>query len=132
MSAELTPAIRDELRAQLEATRAQLAVQLRTLHVEEAEQGREDTGESRFEEVHDYGEDSADLEAIERDAGNVAVVRAQLADVDHALEKFDAGTYGLCEQCGQPIPLARLQRVPAARFDAPHQAEHEARASGGR
>jgi RNA polymerase-binding transcription factor DksA len=132
MSAELTPAIRDELRAQLEATRHQLSRQLGTLRTEEAEQGREDTGESRFEEVHDSGEDSADLEAIERDAGNVAVVRAQLADVNRALEKFDAGTYGACEQCGQPIPLARLQRVPAARFDAPHQAEYEARTSAGR
>jgi RNA polymerase-binding transcription factor DksA len=130
MSAELTPAILDDLRAQLKVTRAQLARQLHSLRAEEAEQGREDLGESRFEEVHDLGEDSADLEAIERDAGNVAVVRAQLADVNHALDKFDAGTYGLCERCGQPIPLARLQRVPAARFDAPHQAEYEARMRG--
>lgn len=127
MSAELTPTILDELRAQLQQTRTQLASQLRTLHADEEEQGREDTDESRFEEVHDLGEDSADLEALERDAGNVAVVRAQLEDVDRALEKFDAGTYGVCEQCGLPIPLARLRRVPAARFDAPHQAEYEAR-----
>jgi DnaK suppressor protein len=128
MSAELTKAVLKELRGQLEASRAQLMRQLRLLHVDEVEQGREDTSESRYEEVHDLGEDSADLEALERDAGNVAVVRAQLADVNRALDKFAAGTYGLCEQCGQPIPLARLRRVPSARFDAPHQAEYEARA----
>jgi RNA polymerase-binding transcription factor DksA len=52
--------------------------------------------------------------------------------VDRALAKFDAGTYGVCERCGQPIPLARLRRVPAARFDAPHQAEFEARTGAGR
>ena len=38
-----------------------------------------------------------------------------LTEVEHALEKFDAGTYGVCEICGAPIPDARLEAKPAAR-----------------
>jgi len=34
--------------------------------------------------------------------------------IDRALERIDAGNYGLCEQCGTPIPVARLEAVPTA------------------
>ena len=40
----------------------------------------------------------------------------QLAEVDNALGKFDKGTYGVCEICGQPIPLERLEALPQARL----------------
>jgi RNA polymerase-binding protein DksA len=42
-------------------------------------------------------------------------VRDQLAAVEHALHKFEEGTYGLCESCGQPIDPARLEALPQAR-----------------
>jgi DnaK suppressor protein len=38
-----------------------------------------------------------------------------LADVERALSKVDAGTYGLCESCGLPIAEARLEAMPTAR-----------------
>jgi RNA polymerase-binding protein DksA len=31
-----------------------------------------------------------------------------------ALERIDAGTYGICEVCGKPIPAGRLQALPYA------------------
>ncbi len=130
MHSELTPAILDELRAQLEQARARLQADLRVLHTDERTEGREDPAESRYEEVHDRGEDSATLEGLEREADTVAVIRQQLGEVEHALSKFSQGTYGLCEDCGEPIPLARLRLVPEARYDARHQAEHEARTPG--
>lgn len=37
-----------------------------------------------------------------------------LQQVDNALKKFDEGTYGICEACGQPIDPARLKAKPAA------------------
>ena len=40
--------------------------------------------------------------------------RDQLADIEHALRKFDEGTYGLCDSCGQPIDPARLEALPQA------------------
>lgn len=30
-----------------------------------------------------------------------------------ALERIDAGTYGLCERCGREIPFERLEAVPS-------------------
>ena len=41
-------------------------------------------------------------------------IREQLAEVEHALEKFQKGTYGLCDVCGQPIDPARLEALPQA------------------
>jgi DnaK suppressor protein len=41
-------------------------------------------------------------------------IREQLAEVEHALQKFQEGTYGLCDSCGQPIDPARLEALPQA------------------
>ena len=41
-------------------------------------------------------------------------VRDQLAEIEHALAKFEDGTYGLCDLCGQPIDPARLEALPQA------------------
>ncbi|TDD19150.1 TraR/DksA family transcriptional regulator [Kribbella turkmenica] len=42
-------------------------------------------------------------------------IRTQLAEIDAALGRLAAGTYGLCERCGQPIAAARLEARPTAR-----------------
>ncbi len=41
-------------------------------------------------------------------------IKDHLAEVEHALRKFDEGTYGLCDNCGQPINPARLEALPQA------------------
>jgi len=41
-------------------------------------------------------------------------IREQLAEVEHALQKLQKGTYGLCDVCGQPIDPARLEALPQA------------------
>jgi len=41
-------------------------------------------------------------------------LRDTLSEIEHALEKYEAGTYGLCDSCGQPIDLTRLQALPQA------------------
>ena len=40
--------------------------------------------------------------------------RDLLLQVERALGRLDAGTYGRCENCGNPIPKARLQAFPRA------------------
>ena len=42
--------------------------------------------------------------------------RDLLADVEHALSKYEAGKYGLCEKCGQSIDLERLEALPQAKL----------------
>src|SRR5688500_16075891 len=52
----------------------------------------------------------------ERDLALSAQARAAVEEIDHALAKIQAGTYGTCENCGQPIPKARLKALPYARL----------------
>jgi DnaK suppressor protein len=72
---------------------------------------------------HEPGDVQFDEEGGEGGTANVdreldlvlsAQARAAASEIDRALAKIDAGTYGICEQCGQPIPDARLQALPAA------------------
>ena len=48
-----------------------------------------------------------------------------VADIDQALLRIKEGTYGICARCGQPIPEARLEAIPTARYDAACQAAIE-------
>ena len=41
-------------------------------------------------------------------------LRESLKEVEHALEKYEAGTYGLCDSCGQRIEEGRLEAIPQA------------------
>jgi DnaK suppressor protein len=43
-------------------------------------------------------------------------LRDTLRDVDHALDRMEAGTYGTCERCREPIGEERLDALPAARL----------------
>ena len=56
--------------------------------------------------------------ALERELAEAGVARAReaLNDIDHALNRLDAGTYGSCEECRAAIPFERLEAIPAARF----------------
>lgn len=40
--------------------------------------------------------------------------RRMLAQIDEALRRMDAGNYGTCERCGNPIEAARLEALPYA------------------
>jgi RNA polymerase-binding protein DksA len=55
-------------------------------------------------------------EMLEREMDWTLEVNAEriLADIDQALERIDAGTYGTCVVCGDPIPEERLAAVPYA------------------
>jgi DnaK suppressor protein len=39
-------------------------------------------------------------------------IAASLREVDRARAKLSEGTYGLCDECGRPIPVERLDAVP--------------------
>ena len=63
-------------------------------------------------------EDPADLAsgASAQDLSINMLGRAQLEleEVARALERIDDRSYGLCEECRQPIPAARLEAIPTA------------------
>jgi DnaK suppressor protein len=61
-----------------------------------------------------FGE--GDTVNVERDHLTVVAsdALARVAEIDAALTRVDAGTYGTCEACGKPIPKARLEALPEA------------------
>lgn len=61
----------------------------------------------------------------ERDLSILEHIDAQLADVDRAVDRLRAGTYGACEACGRPIDEDRLRARPAARYCIDDQARME-------
>lgn len=65
---------------------------------------------------HTAAAESASTE--EREVANALAVRtaAIVDDLDHALARLDAGTYGTCEPCGAAIPFERLEAIPHARL----------------
>ncbi|WP_426403397.1 histone H1-like repetitive region-containing protein [Streptomyces sp. R-07] len=64
------------------------------------------------------GDDQADTGTKnitrEHELALAANAREMLEQSEHALERLDAGTYGLCEVCGKPIGKARMQAFPRA------------------
>ena len=49
----------------------------------------------------------------------------ELVEIDAARGRIRDGSYGLCRECEEPIPLARLRAMPTARLCLQHQAEWE-------
>ena len=98
------------LRAQLESERARLMEEMEQL------QGSGSTPDER-REGSPFGkreEEATETLELEKRLALEKRVREQLADIDHALDKFEKGTYGLCDDCGTTIDPARLEALPQA------------------
>jgi RNA polymerase-binding transcription factor DksA len=108
MSETSQQVLRDQLEEERERVREQLS---RLGHGDPAD--RDDAN-------LDFDENFADSGQVTAERGEVEALSGQLAetlqDIEDALAKFDAGTYGACESCGQAIPDARLEAMPAARL----------------
>lgn len=104
--------------------------------VEELAEVRTDLGREITERRADYDRAIAEITRLQQsggdgagddqaDAGSKTFEREQelsiannrrdlLRQMERAMERLDAGTYGRCESCAQPIPKARLQAFPSA------------------
>ena len=81
--------------------------QLRTLGQPSAER-KEGSPFGKREEGADEASELEKRLALEERLGE------SLNEVEHALQKYEAGTYGLCDSCGQTIERARLEAIPQA------------------
>lgn len=56
------------------------------------------------------------IEAVSRltEIGVGGSLETSLSRTERALAKLDEGTYGRCDRCGAPIPVARLRAMPDA------------------
>ncbi|KQV27208.1 TraR/DksA family transcriptional regulator [Massilia sp. Root335] len=81
------------------------------------EQPPQDTSELPVDEVETSPLDRATvrlLNDLSREAADHH--SAEMRQLRQALARFEDGTYGLCEECGQPIGASRLLARPEARL----------------
>ncbi|MGH9102392.1 MAG: TraR/DksA family transcriptional regulator [Acidimicrobiales bacterium] len=102
-------------RSALLAERAAYMEQAEALKAEADSLAQEaEPGDVQFDE--ESGEGGTTTVDRERDLALSAQARATVDEIDHALAKIDAGSYGLCESCRRPIVRARLAALPYARL----------------
>lgn len=93
------------LRSDLERRRRFRVEQLRILTAPLQRQAHNETGDAH-----------AAVTLALRSAATVA-----LTDIEEALERIGDNRYGVCQACGTPIPLPRLQALPMIRWCSPCQ-----------
>ena len=98
------------LRSRLESERQRLLDELKQLEasVNPAEERREGSPFGKREE------EATETLELEKRLAMESRIKGQLNGIEHALHKFEEGTYGFCDHCGQPIDPARLEALPQA------------------
>ena len=99
----MSDASHDALRKALEAKKEELSVRLEKIHAN-LRRGYEADSKERAKQL----EDNEVVDAL----GNEA--RAELAKISSALQRMEAGEYGLCVECGLEISPGRLEVYPYA------------------
>jgi len=110
----------DDARERLQAERTRVEGLVEGLKAELGTAENED-----LSELSDYDQHPADTatETFERekDLSILEQLENELAELQAALERVDAGTYGIDEETGEPIDPARLEAFPTARTNIAHR-----------
>jgi RNA polymerase-binding transcription factor DksA len=105
----------EQARKRLQDEKSRVQGLIRNLKDELGDEGEND----QLSELSDYDQHPADTasETFERekDVSILEQLEEELAELQAALERIDAGTYGIDEVTGDPIAPERLEAVPAAR-----------------
>ena len=102
----LSPEDLERFRKRLSEERA--AVELR---IQSRTQELEGTGD---QEAADQGDEAQSIFERERAIDDNDLDRELLGRIDRALARIEAGTYGVSEASGKPIPVERLEALPTA------------------
>ncbi len=79
-----------------------------------------DSKSSEDSATTDRDDVASSIEAFDNNESTILVLETQLHEVNHALEKIENGTYGICEVSGEPIETDRLEANPSARTSKKH------------
>ncbi len=114
------------LRSRLEAEQKRLTEEL-----EQLQASANPTDERREGSPFGKREEEA-TEALELEKRLVLErrIKEQLVGVEHALHKYEEGTYGYCDSCGQPIDPQRLEAIPEASLCIKCKAQQAKNAKG--
>jgi DnaK suppressor protein len=112
----MAPRQLDSLRRKLEL----LANRVRTDRSALLEESRRSSGGNGGSELSNVplhlGDMGTEAQLYDMNAALLENEQYIASEARRALERFDPRTYGICEGCGQAIPLARLEAIPYTRF----------------
>lgn len=104
----MTPEDTNHFKQQIETQREELLQRIATL--EQSLAAPDQYGEA----MQERGDDATLLRAHDDAWDHIAFAKDELVQVDKALARIAAGTYGTSEVSGKPIPRARLEALPTA------------------
>ncbi len=84
--------------------------------VGEVKQTYESSQEMGQDGIQDIGDEAANIYNKQILLSLNESERMRLQEVDEALDRLGSGTYGICEECGEPISLKRLEVRPVAKY----------------
>lgn len=97
-----------ELRAALEEQRDNLRREI------EEQGGDPDSDDAEIDVERGFADSAHATAERARTLSVMKALRANLRWVNRALKKMELGTYGICERCGKPIAVERLEALPWA------------------
>ncbi len=102
-----------QFRQLLITERAKLVGEIRSLAQDAAKTPREASGDLSAYTIH-LADMAADTYDRELSMNLVSSEQEILYQIDDALKRLDDGSFGVCQQCSQPITMSRLKAVPYA------------------
>lgn len=78
-------------------------------------------GNERSDGHHHPAEAASDAEMREHDLRLTGRLRERMEQIERARRAIEAGTYGVCADCGDSIPEGRLRAIPDAERCVPCQ-----------
>ena len=102
-----------QLRQLLITERAKLAEEIKSIARDAATSPRDASGDLSAYTIH-MADMAADTYDRELNMNIASSEQELLYQIDDALKRLDDGSYGVCQQCNQPIAMSRLKAVPYA------------------
>ncbi|WP_207890382.1 TraR/DksA family transcriptional regulator [Rubrobacter taiwanensis] len=96
----------------------QMREEILRMHTEQAQQ-------EEWENLADRGDIGQHLHARQMEATVGRQLARRLENIERALQKIEEGTYGICDETGEPIPRGRLEAVPEAVYTIEAQRRRE-------
>ena len=93
----------EELKTELQERLAMLQTRLASIKKDATRPHSDDSGEQAQERENDEVIDAIGNETAQ-----------SIREIQLALERISAGTYGICDSCGEEISTARLEALPQA------------------
>lgn len=111
MTRTLAKSTQDRFRRRLEDEQQRLMEMIRDIEAEREEVRLTETSSDRSPDPNTAEGGSLAFE-MEKELSILQNTRDILSKVEEALARIDEGTYGICDVCGEAIPVARLEALP--------------------